>query len=229
MNRYEPILQISHALQVSNPSEPSGSETARLVVVIREVEEEAMLAGRILQVAESRGLAILLVGIAPDSSGASALRRKLVTIAAFIGEELTRTGSGVKSSVGAHAPDIRVEQGRNWLAGVRMLLTPSDTLACYSAENIRTTDKPMDDVLGTALNRPIYTFTGLHRPPRSSRNYLSQAAAWVGSLGSIVAFFAMQARIVVALHGLAQSFLLFLALAAEIGCIWLLNSLLGQF
>ena len=71
----------------------------------------------------------------------------------------------------------------------------------------------------------IYTFTGLHGPEKSRQPVVSQALSWIGSLAAVGGSLLLQARIVTAVQGGAQTALLLLTVIAEVGLIWVLNSL----
>lgn len=227
MNQLNSDLQTRTAapLVACNTSPSTGA--ARLVVVIREAEEEALLAGRIQELAESRGLAPLLVGVVPDAAKEAELRRRLVTIAAFLKESKAHAGLTFQQAAMVSAPQIQIERGRDWINKVRALVRPNDTLACYSEDAAGLLERPLSDILSCGLNMPVYTFGGL-RPERPGHHYLSHAASWLGSLASIVGFLILQARIVIGVQGWAQSALLLVALLAEVGVVWFVNSVTGQ-
>lgn len=189
----------------------------RLVVVMRQVEEEALLAGRIQEVARQRGLSVLLLGVARDAASEAALRRSLVTIAAFL-----------EANSRACAPEIRIEQGRDWISKVRAILAPGDMLACYSEGRAGMLERPLSDVLASGLSMPVYTFAGLRGEGGRRPSILAQVVSWAGSLGSIGAFMLLQARIVIGIQGWPQSVLLLITLLAEVGTVWLVNSLSAQ-
>lgn len=212
-----PDLQIESVAPVSAREMALTPTSPRLVVVIREAEEEAVLAGRIQELARQRCLSVLLVGIARDAASEAALRRSLVTIAAFL-----------KANSHASAPEIRIEQGRDWISKVRAVLTPGDTLACYSEQKAGILERPLSDTLATGLNMPVYTFAGLRGDGIRRQTMLAQIVSWAGSLASIGAFVLLQARIVMAVQGWLQSVLLLGTLLAEVGVVWLVNSLIAQ-
>lgn len=227
MNQTHADVQVSPSVQLATVHRSPEIKTQRLVVAIRDVEEEASLASRILEVAQPRGLSILLVGIAPDPMGEAGMRRKLVTIAAFINDEYSRMGFARRSGVSPDQAEIRIECGRDWIGRLRSLLRPGDLLACYSEDSLGIWERPLSDILSSSLNMSIYTFSGLNSERRQRRNYAAQAAPWLTSLASIGGFFVLQARIVAEVQGWEQSTLLLMSLVAEAGLIWVLNSLLG--
>ncbi len=228
MNQIDSDLQVSASVRAEALKKPIVRDTQRLIVIIRDAEEEALLASRILGLAEPRGLDILLVGIAPDSAKEATLRRKLVTIAAFLNERSPRSGTALRQVIPARCVDVQMQHGRDWIGSIRSLLRPDDTIACYTGETVGMLERPLSDILASGLNRPIYTFTGLRGQQRNRQNYFAQAASWVSSIASIGGFLALQARIVTAVQGTMQSVLLLVTVLAEVGIIWGLNSLFGQ-
>ncbi len=206
-------------------AKPEGSLTAvqakRLVVVLQDAEQEAVLASRILELARARGLSILLVGIVHEPENEAELRRKLIRISAFIGNARQR----------AEAPtvEIRMLGGMGWLDSVRCLLRAGDEIACCADWNTGGMRKPLNDVLGGGLMQPVYVFADL-RPERvTRRKQLTNLFGWLLSLGSVVVYCLVAARVVVETYGWLQTVLLLGGLALEVGFIYFINSFVGWF
>lgn len=217
MNRSDTELKTAPLGQIEIMDQHAVEQAPRLVVVMLDTEEEALLAGRILALAQPRSLPVLLVGVALDTAGAATLRRNLATLGAFIKR-------GARPQPGMQV-EIRIEQGFEWIRGVKSLLQPNDLLACYNNETVGLRQRPLADILSTNFNVPVYTFSGLHsaQPRRGQR--LSQVFGWAGSLATIVGFLAVQARIAMSAQGWVQTTLLLVTLLAEAGLIWLVNSM----
>jgi hypothetical protein len=226
MNRLDTDLRIPPVADTAIYDNSSLSRPRRLVVVMLDAEEGAFLAGRILELARSRALPVLLVGAAPDATGAAELRRKLVTLAAFIKAEDSLAGRHPAGSDARMRVELQIEQGTDWIARVKSLVQPDDMLACYSEGTVGMRRRPLTDVLSANLNMPVYAFSGLGGQESSRQSRLVQAVSWLASLGSIGAFLLLQARIVMVAQGWPQSVLLLLTLFAEAGVIYVLNSLL---
>ncbi|MGE5072043.1 MAG: hypothetical protein ACM3MF_01330 [Anaerolineae bacterium] len=226
MNRPYIDFETASIQQIEIPEEPRTIVQApRLVVVMLDTEEEALLAGRILALAQPRSLPVVLVGIAPTAVEGARVRRKLATIAAFL-----KRGSAAGHGRGAKQHDtpvgIQVEQGSDWVRGLKTLLQPNDLLACYSDEIVGLRQRPLADILSTKFSVPVYTFTGLHSAqPRPRGRMWSQALPWVSSLASIGGFLVLQARIATSAEGWAQTTLLLVTLFVEAGVIWFVNSI----
>lgn len=225
MNRSDVELRSVPFFEPATAEISKSAEDRRLVVVMLDAAEEALLAGRILALAEPRGLRVLLIGVAPDPQGEAKLRRKLATIAAFLKDHRSPTRSDWPESNRDTWVEYRIEHGKDWIARTRALLRPNDMLACYSEQVIGTRQRPLSDILSSTLNMSIYTFTGLHGPEKSRQPVVSQALSWIGSLAAVGGSLLLQARIVTAVQGGAQTALLLLTVIAEVGLIWVLNSL----
>ena len=217
MNRLDSELRISASMDQAPVSMSPFQYNQRLVVVILGVEEEALLASRILELNKSRGLPVILTGIVLDAADGARLRRKLVTLVAFL-KDGQLTGNNKAWQV-----EIRMEQGRDWIGKIKSSLHPYDMVACYEEQTIGALRRPLSDILTSSLNVPIYTFAGLRQERATGRQLLSQAISWGGSLASIGGFLMLQARIVVLVQGGMQTVLLLLTLFAEVGLLWFVN------
>lgn len=228
MNRLDSDAQVTSPVRLAPRVAYPVVDSPRLLVVILHTEEEALLASRISEVANPQGMSVLLIGIVPDPTSEAELRRKLVTIAAFLREDRSS-----KSRLGIQAVsdrvDIRIERGRDWIGAIKAQVQPGDMVACYSEQKVGVLEKPLSDILSSSLALPIYTFAGLGDQRASQQSRFAEIASWAASLASIGAFFVLQARIVTAVQGWMQSALMLIALIGEAALIWFLNSLLGRF
>ncbi len=229
MNRADPQFQDSAVMSRQALAEQDAVIASRLVVVMLEPDEEATLAGRILMLAGKDCRNVLLVGVCPDALRQTELRRRLVTIAAFLREQRLPDTSRTARSQEDLCVEVRIEHGKDWIQRVKMTLQPGDTLACYEGQEAAKPRRQLCDVLSSNLesSTSIYVFSQLTPPRSSRRTLLSQATSWLGSLAGIGTFFLLQMRIVTAIQGGTQSVLLLLTLFAEVGVIWIWNSLFG--
>ncbi len=204
----------------------SGSLTAvqakRLVVVLQDVEQEAVLASRILELARAGGRGMLLVGIVNEPENEAQLRRKLIRIAAFIGDARQRGETALTL-------EIRMLGGMGWLDSVRCLVQPGDQIACCADWNTGGLRRPLNDVLGGGLMQPVYVFADLRPQREDRRKRLTDMVGWLLSLASVGVFCLVAARIVVETYGWLQPVLLLGGLALEVGFIYLVNSFVGWF
>ncbi len=215
-------LKIPHLEGLSIGKETPLAQPSRLVVVLQDAEYEAALASRILELARTRTLGILLVGLASNPDEDAPLRRQLARVAAFIGD-------ATRQSETALPVEIHMLRGMGWLESVRGLVHPGDTLACGADWYTGGLRKPLNDVLGGGLKMPVYVFADMRPETTDRRTRLTNLLGWLLSMGSVVGFCLIAARIVLATDGWLQSVLLLGALAIEIGFIYFLNSVVGWF
>jgi hypothetical protein len=221
MNDTRVDLQFSRVDGKPDARRLTAAQGPRLVVVLQDVQQEAPLAGRILELARSRGLGILLVGLVHEPENEPELRRQLVRIAAFIGNARRRDE--------ALPVEIHIQRGMGWLDSLRCLLRPGDQLACCADWNTGGLRRPLNDVLGGALMQPVYVFADL-RPERvDRRTRITSLLGWLLSLGSVVVFCLVATRIVLETYGWLQPVLLLGGLLLEVGFIYFVNSFVGWF
>ena len=203
------------SLTASLPEGVSRTEAAgRLVVVVPDVAEAALLAGRIHLVAQARNQDVLLIGVASQSLSAAELRRRLTLLAAF----LQHAGAKVQ---------VRVEEGLNWMPELRALLSDNDLLACCVVESPPAVGERWLELLANRFQRPVYAFMDTGTLDMPERGLPARLAPWLGSIAIILAFFWLQVRLSQQGDAAAYSGWLVLSIPVEIGMIWLLNALLG--
>ncbi len=190
------------------------ADAPRLIVVVSAISEEAALAARILAQTRTASQPVLLLGIAATREAENDLRRSLATVQAFIAAQ-------------GHPVDLKSEAGKGWLERIRPEFHPTDQVACYEEEGASLWNEPLSDVLARALEAPICDFSALHNSPAGGRPILMRAGAWLGSLGVIGGFLALQARVVISTQGWVQSLVLIVTFMVEMGLILLWNSFLG--
>lgn len=228
MNQTDSYLQIPTRIEETAVRNVPLERGPRLIVVIPDVQNEALLANRIASLAQPSGWPVLLVGIAANADGEASLRRRLITVAAFLRDQGLPKASSVMGRTPASGVEIRLEHGRDWIGKIKALMLPDDLLACSEDESVGFPARPLNDLLCSSLNATVYTFSTLSRVTNDRPRFHKQVLPWLGSLASIGGFIALQARIVVATQGLAQTVLLLVSLLGEVGLIWLLNSWFGQ-
>jgi hypothetical protein len=225
MNQTDSDLQFSSVVELPHSNVSTLEDMRRLAVVILDIEQEALLAGRILDLAQVRALPVVLLGIARDAAQEGELRRKLITIAAFLKDgwlpDTVRTNGGNKP----FQVEIQVVQEKDWIRSVQSFLRHDDMLACYGEQTMGNRQRPLSDILGSSLNMPVYTFTGLEDVRQTRRFSFSQIVPWFSSLASIGAFLLLQARIVTSIQGSLQTIFLLLTMFAEVGLLVFVNSL----
>lgn len=167
-------------LSVAIPAEYDvANTTPRLVVVIRDVVEPALLAVRIHQAAAATGRDVLMIGVSSPAVPDSEVRRKLALLAAFVRD----AGS---------ACEIRVENDLSWIPEFRLGLTEGDLLACSAGADLQAGTSHWIDLLAREFRRDIHVFTDessatVQRPGVSRR-----IAPWLCSIGIVAGFTWMQ-------------------------------------
>lgn len=187
---------------------------ARLVVVVPNLTETALLAGRIHILAQARSLDVLLVGAASPSLSTGALRRELALLAAFL------------ENAGTHA-DVRVPEAGEWMRELQLLVSDDDLLAFCAVDGRHDAGILSTDELARSLGRPVYAFMDAGSPALPRRGVLASLAPWLGSVLIVLAFFWLQVLLSRQGEGAGTTGLLLGTVPVEIGLIWLYNALLG--
>jgi hypothetical protein len=121
--------------------------------------------------------------------------------------------------------EVRAEYGSDWIQSVREVWRPGDILVCYEGEMVGIRQRPLDQVLRSTFDTPIYILPTVSDAQPARSGAISRALSWVGSIGVLVVFFLLQVRIVQWLHDWGQTALLSLSILAEIMIIWIWDSL----
>ena len=190
------------------------SMPGRLVVVVPDVAEPGLLAGRIQEVALTRGRDVLLMGAASQQVSEDELRRKLALLAAFLRNAGTQT-------------EIRIEKALDVIAALRPLLTEDDLLACCVGDSLPVAGDRWIELLGKRLQRPVHAF--MNYGPREHRhpNLVARAAPWLGSIVVIAGFTWLQIALSQNGEGAAETLGLLASVPVEVGLVLLCNALLG--
>jgi hypothetical protein len=214
MKTVQPRIQAGFVTGAPPEAVPPTEAVARLVVVVPDVAEAALLASRILVMAQAWGQDVLLIGVASRRLSAGELRRRITLLAAFL------------QNVGTHV-QVRVLEGADWISEIQTLLQDDDRLACCVLESQPSGGDPWTEILATRLERPVYVFMDSGTPATPQRGLLARAAPWLGSIAIILGFFWLQALLSQQGDASAYSGWLLLSVPVEIGLIVLCNALLG--
>lgn len=194
---------------------PAPARTGRLVVVIHDTVDEAVLASWIHARAAERNLDVALVGLSTSYAQEMERRRSLALLAAFIRD------------AGSHV-ETRIEPDQGWIRHLQADLGPHDQLACCMDKNVRASTPPLCDVLSSRLKVPLLVLASTEAPGKLPKNLASNLASWIGSIGIIVGFFWLQAAIAApAAQSVSSTLLLIGSIPLEVGLIWFWNSLLA--
>ena len=121
--------------------------------------------------------------------------------------------------------DSKVEFGRNWPDVIKSNWREGDAIVCFAEQRTGFMKKPISQVLEAKLNATVYVLSGLYQPDSLHPKWLRGAIAWAGSIGIIAGFFWLEVEISQLPQDWTHTSLLYLSLFAEVGLIWVWNSL----
>ena len=194
------------SLVVYNASQP-GSETGRrfIVPVTNPEADLAPITRRVCKLANASGSRVQFIGLCSEAMHELEFRRLLATVSAMMNY----------SNVSAESVILL---GRNWLETLRSHVQAGDVIVYWNEQSSK--------LLHVDLGVPVYVIPEL-KPRKASRStWVTQAAAWIGSIAIIVLFFFMQVQIEHFAQGWATIMEL-LSVAGEFGLIWFWNNVLG--
>jgi hypothetical protein len=184
----------------------------RLIVLIPDTDfNTAELGQHIWQLAISTHSRVLLFGICPDATEQLMLRRQLVTMAAAIRDN-------------SLSVEIQVEVGKNWGETVEQLWQTGDLVIGLAHRRGQHYFLPVNEILNTNSQIPIYTLSILHSEKPAKSEFLRQAIVWSGLAGIMAAFFWGQVQISRLPQNWGQAVLLILSVIVEIVVLWAWNA-----
>ncbi|MCQ3939055.1 MAG: hypothetical protein DPW18_18715 [Chloroflexi bacterium] len=199
---------------ITPASFPDLQPASRLIVLVPELEADAAIAaGKIREAAKALESRVQLLGLSRDAAHEPGIRRQLVTLSAMIEDP-------------AIFVESKVEIGTNWLNALRPYWRPGDVIVCFAGQRSGVGNKPLDQLLASNLNAAIYVLSGVSQQKENVLpSWMSRALAWTGSIGLILGFFWLQARIIQTPSNWLHTALLYASLLAEGGAIWIWNTL----
>jgi hypothetical protein len=202
------------AIAISPASFLDLQPAARLIVLVPEFEaDSAIVARKIRDVAKALESRIQLIGLSKDASHEPSVRRRLVTLSALVEDQTIFVES-------------KVEFGNSWLNAVLPHWHQGDVIVCFAEQHSGFGSKPVHQILQANLNATVYVLSGVQMQKEHSRPvWLSNTMAWAGSIGLILGFFWLQARLIQPAQNGIQSALLYGSLIVEAGSIWAWNNL----
>jgi hypothetical protein len=184
----------------------------RLVVLVPAgLKDDTALAQHIWSLAQPRGLPVLFVGHVQRVEDESALRRRLIFLAA-----VTRDNHAVSAQ-------YRLAVQADWLALLRSLCQPGDLVICHAEQ--RALRQPLSQVLANRLGTPLYMLSGNCEPETGDLARLGrQMLFWAGALAVVAGFFWLQVNLQQQSQGWIQSLVLILSVLTEFGVLAAWNS-----
>jgi hypothetical protein len=207
-------LDVSSPILTLSPAPNFAPEPGRRLIVLFPASEfdDLKLSRRIWEIARSLQLNVLLLSLCNDFEEESQLRRKLVTMASIIKDPNVST-------------DIMIEHGNDWVGQVRNIWRAGDMVACFAGQKMGLMRKPLDQVLRSNFETPIYILADYQPAMNPNSTFISKASSWLGSLAIIGGFLLAEVKIVQLPHDWAHTALLYVGIFVEIAAIFLWNSL----
>lgn len=204
LNLNHETLTLSHA----SPSDPGPFR--RLMVLVPGPEADVTsVTRRLWDLAHATRAQVLLLGLCNNATDQLILKRTLVTASALMNS-------------GGIATDSEIVVARNWLPAVAERLQTSDMIVCSQGPVSVPHQKSLHPILQADLGVPLYILSGTPTRGAAHPRWLTAAAAWIGSLAIIIAFFWLQVKID-QLAGEWSIPLQLICIAIEFALIWTLN------
>jgi hypothetical protein len=202
----------SPSLIYPTPPSMDGGSAHRLIVLLPADADYTAATRRIWELAVSTGSHVQLLSLCKDMAEESSLRRQLILMSALVGDSRIST-------------EAKVEIGANWVDAVKRNYQTGDMIICFAEQRAGLLHRPLNQILEANLDAPVYILLGLYTREYSGLSWISQAIAWIGSIGIIVGFFLFQSRITLLSNDWTQTTLLILAVIFEFWLIWVWNNL----
>jgi len=201
------------ALAVSPASFPTLQPVRRLIVLVPEPEADtALTARKIWELANALECGIQFLGLSKDAAHEPGVRRQMVTLSAMVGYE--------NISV-----ETKIEIGNDWLSVVKSNWREGDVIVCFTGQSSGLARRPLNQMLESNLNATVYVLSDIQSQEERPRSWVGNAMAWAGSIGIIIGFFWLQAKLIQFPKEWAYTALLYISLFAEAGSIYAWNSL----
>lgn len=182
----------------------------RLIVLVSKDMDHSAATRRIWELANVTGMQVQLLGLCKNAAEEPGLRRALVAMASLLRD-------------GRIFVETNIDIGTSWVEAVNSYQQAGDMIVCCAEQRAGLLHRPLSQILQSDLDLPLYILTGLYSPNDLRSNWLSRAAAWMGSIAIIVGFFVLQTQITL-LTDLTQTILMLLSTAIEVWSIWFWNS-----
>jgi hypothetical protein len=187
--------------------------THNLIVLVSSLEADlSAMARRVWQLASASSAHIIFLALYSNSVQQPGLRRELVSMAAMVSD-------------GAVSAEVAVLEGTDWVGAVRSLSKAGDVVVCLGEQRVGASRKSLSQVLQSQLDLPLYILSGFYPQKAVRPNWISQAAAWGGSIAILAGFFLLQVRIDDLTQNWSQSVFFFMSVLLEIAIIWVWNNL----
>jgi hypothetical protein len=211
MNKLDSQLQ-TLATAIDCPSQSNPHSVRHLIVLVPTDSDYTAATRRIWKLANTLGAQVQFLGLCKDAAQEPGLRRGLITMKSLLQDGKVFAG-------------LKIEFGTNWVEVVRRNYQEGDTIVCFAEQRAGLFHRPLSQILVSDLKVPVYILSGLSPKESLGSNWVSQAAAWGGSIAVIAGAFLLQIRITSLPQDWAQTTLLILTVIVETWLIWMWNSL----
>lgn len=196
-------------VSVQNQSRP------RLIVLLPTgLEGNLALARSVHQLARQNQADVFYLMLVDDDEQTLQISRALATMKAITADGNLSVGSRLVST-----PD--------WLAALRSIYRPGDTLVCQAEQTVRNgflRVRPLDEFLVDLLPAPVLTLHGFYHPQRQQiRDWTNGLLHWAGFLLIIAAFTLLEIKFEPTVHGTVHAIVLGVFITAEFGAVLLWN------
>jgi hypothetical protein len=189
------------------------AQARRLIVVITEHDREQIDSSNLIwNWAVDTGSDVLLLGLLTHPGEEPRLRRHLVSLETAIRDSRV-------------AVEIRVQAGGDWIGSIGAYWRSGDSLVCYEGEHANHRDQPLDQLLRSRFDVPVYVLPSANDSRESQPTFMPNAVSLSGSIGVVIGFFLLQVGIVQWLHDWVQTVVLAGSVMFEIGLVWAWDSL----
>ncbi len=205
-------MQVDSRLGVFVVQGPTAISIKRLVVLVPNVDmNEVQIAREVWEMASPAKLAVILLSMCNDILEEMCIQRRLITMAALIRDPRVTV-------------EMHIEYGRDWLRGVKSVLTEGDVILCHEEQYVGFRQKPLANVL-SALHVPVWTMSGFHLPNFAPRpRWLSTIIFWSVAAAILAGFFYLQIQINNLQDDLSKNVILCMSALVEIGSLYTWNS-----
>jgi hypothetical protein len=182
----------------------------RLMILVPGPEADlTSVTRRVWELARATRATVLFLGLCNNAEDELVLKRTLVTASALM------NSAGIAS-------ESETAASKNWLDVVQSRLQPSDMIVCSQGSSPDSHQKFLNPILQADLGVPLYMLSRTQMQGTARPAWLVSAAAWIGSLAILIAFFWLQVKID-QLAGEWSRALQLVSIPLEFALIWIWN------
>jgi hypothetical protein len=189
-------------------SSVSSEPKHRLVVLVPDSASDVSSAARkIWELADTLDSPVQFLGLCKDKEREPSLKRQIIAMSSVVGG------------------DSKIEFGDDWLTFVKSNQREGDLFVCFGEHTMGFARRPLSQILESSLNATIYVLPEI-QVEKKRQSWIPIAASWIGSIAIVVLFFWGQATLTKMPQDWAHTLLLYFSIFAEVGSLWVWNSLI---